>query len=48
MTLYTVQCGHAGHDAHGRPIVAFRFGPWPPDLIPDPGIPAAGETSDDG
>jgi hypothetical protein len=33
-------------DAQGRPVLAFRFGPWPPD--PDPEIPRAEDAPDAG
>lgn len=39
---------HRETDAEGRPVLAFRYGAWPPDPDPVPAIPPAGETPDDG
>ena len=38
--------GQRETDAHGRPVLAFRYGPWPPD--PHPEIPRAGASPDAG
>ena len=49
ITDHDVGGGDAEHretDAQGRPVLAFRYGAWPPD--PDPEIPPAGETPDAG
>lgn len=49
ITDYAVEGADPGQcetDAHGRPVLAFRFCAWPPD--PDPEIPRAGASPDAG